>query len=60
MINESTNLNGQDTHLAISNQIHESQILPFLDDHLHPKNPRYHLIPSTDINDQIILKFAHP
>ena len=60
MIKESCNLIGQEVHLAKPKQEWYSQMLPFFDDYLHAKNPRYRLIPSTDIDDQRILQFDWP
>ena len=56
MIKESCNLTGQETQLTTSNQMWQSHILPSFDKYLHAKKLRYHLILSSYIHDQKILR----
>ena len=55
-IKESWNLIGQQTQLVPPMQKLWSQMLHSHDDYLHATNPRYGLIPSKDIDDQIIMQ----
>ena len=56
MIKESRNLIGQEVQLVTPNQKWQPQMVPFLDGYLYAKNLRCQLIPSRDIDDQIILQ----
>ena len=56
MIKESRNLIGWVAEVATLNHKWQSHRSPFFDDYLYTKNTRDRLIPSGDIDDQIILQ----